>query len=43
MSRLSRIILAMTILSLVAIAYIAFVDWRNILEVAERPAPTVGI
>ena len=43
MSRLSRIILAMTILSLVAIAYIAFVDWRYIPEVSERPAPTVGI
>jgi hypothetical protein len=43
MSRRSLIIFAMTILSLVAIAYIALVDWRNIPEVAEPPAPIAGI
>ena len=43
MNRISLIILAIAILSLVAIGYIALVDWRNSPEVAEPPAPTAGI
>lgn len=43
MRRLSLIILTVTILSLVGIAYLALVDWRSIPELAEVPAPTAGI